>query len=227
MNLRRTASVAALSVGLALVLIAPQRTINETPAYLPHRPFSVDPSSLPPPSPSAENDQVTVPRSGTGGCRLTGGPARLVIPALCLDGPVVPATLKRDGSFAVPADVSQVGLWAGGAPLESDTGSPLETGTTLLAGHVNHVGQGRGTLAELYQVTAGMLIYVTTPTGRVTRWQVISATAVLKAQLPPSVFAGPSGPRLLTLVTCGGPIHHQAGRGWTYDDNVVVTAVPT
>jgi hypothetical protein len=28
------------------------------------------------------------------------------------------------------------------------------------------------------------------------------------------------------MVTCGGPIHWVSGYGWSYIDNVVVTAVP-
>ena len=56
--------------------------------------------------------------------------------------------------------------------------------------------------------------------------RVVAAAAFHKADLPAAVFAGNSGPRRLVVVTCGGPIHHRPGRGWTYDDNVVSTAVP-
>ena len=149
-----------------------------------------------------------------------------MIPALCLDGPIVPASRHRDGSLAVPNDVAEVGLWTDGAPLELASGSQPERGTTLLAGHVNYVGQGQGTLGPLYRVAPGTVIYATTAAGGVTRWQVVAATAVRKSRLPAEVFVGRSGPRRLTLVTCGGSIH-RSGHGWTYDDNVVVTAVPS
>jgi hypothetical protein len=125
----------------------------------------------------------------------------------------------------VPADVHDVGLWTEGAPPVNSLGGPLAEGTTLLAGHVNALGQGSGSLAGLYRVVPGAFIYVTSA-HVVTTWSVVSATAIAKADLPTAVFAGSAGPRRLVLVTCGGAIHHVRGHGWTYDDNVVVTAVP-
>jgi hypothetical protein len=143
----------------------------------------------------------------------------------------------------IPDDVGLVGSWTDGAPAPApapapaqdpasastpaDIGSAVAAGTTLLAGHVNHVGQGNGVLHDLYRIDPRATIYLTDRVDRVTRWQVVASTAVLKAELPASVFAGRSGPRRLVLVTCGGPIHHRKGHGWTYDDNVVVTATPS
>ncbi len=72
----------------------------------------------------------------------------------------------------------------------------------------------------------GAVVYVADPAGSVTRWRVVGLDVVIKAALPKSVFAGPTGPRQLVLVTCGGPIRNIPGVGNTYRDNVIVTAVP-
>ena len=117
-------------------------------------------------------------------------------------------------------------MWDGGAPLLSPAGGSYADGTTLVAGHVNYVGQGDGALFNLYRVQPGAVVYATDAWGRTTLWRVVSAESVLKQDLPASVFAGNQGPRRLVIVTCGGDIRYVPGSGWTYDDNVVVTAVP-
>jgi hypothetical protein len=101
------------------------------------------------------------------------------------------------------------------------------TGTTLMAGHVSAPGQPFGALRSLSRITAGATVYATSAGGRVTTWRVTAVTAMPRADLPASVWAGHIGPRRLVIVTCGGAVHRNRRGVWTYDDNVVVTAVPT
>ena len=54
-------------------------------------------------------------------------PARVRVPRIGIDAPVVPVTVRPDGLLAVPADVRTVGWWSAGAP----------SGTVVLAGHVD------------------------------------------------------------------------------------------
>jgi hypothetical protein len=212
-------------VGGATLIVAGSRTHPAKPAPLPKRPFSVAPQSLPSTaaSPAMINQRLTGGRVGS--CSTTLARRRIVIPALCMDGPVVPTSLARDGSLIIPEDVHRVGIWDGGAPIVGPGGHAVTSGTTLLAGHVNYVGQGNGTFYDLYRSRPGDLVYLTDAAGHVTRWRIFSLRTVVKSALPRSLFAGNSGPRRLVLVTCGGPILREAGYA-TYRDNVIAEAAP-
>lgn len=131
-----------------------------------------------------------------------------------------------EGARIIPQDVRQIGLWDKGA-----LRSPEPPGSRSPKGHlarraVNAVDQGNGRLHDLYKVAPGALVYVADPAGAITRWRVVGLDVVVKAPLPKWVFAGPEVPRMLALVTCGGPIEQIPGVGNTYRDNVIVTAVP-
>jgi hypothetical protein len=219
------ASAAAISGGVLLLQNVHRDPVDATPAYLLAKPFHVAPSALPLDMPAASAGEP-VPAAGPGGCRPALAPSTLIIPSACIDGSIVGTTRQATGALLIPGNVHDVGLWDDGEPLLSPSGAVYTSGTTLMAGHVNYVGQGDGALFNLYQVQPGALVYATDASGRATLWRVVSAVSVLKADLPASVFAGTQGPRRLVMVTCGGSIRYQPGSGWTYDDNVVVTAVP-
>jgi hypothetical protein len=159
-------------------------------------------------------------------CATIVQPNQLVIPSLCIVGAIVRTPRLRNGTLVIPDDVKRIGLWDQGAPLAPLPSHPEVLGTTLLAGHVDHVGQGRGALYPLAHVSPGALAIATDADGTVTRWRVVSLLAVAKDRLPGSVFDGPVGPRRLVLVTCGGRVIQKPGVGGVYEDNVIVTAVP-
>jgi hypothetical protein len=175
--------------------------------------------------PSSSTRRVPTPAARPG-CAATPSAGHLVIPSLCVDAPTTPTARTDEGALTIPPDVREVGLWDAGAPLTGPDGSPLTFGTTLIAGHVNALGQGNGALYALSQIRAGALVLAADEAGHVTAWRVVGLQVVNKARLPESVFAGRTGPRLLVLVTCGGPILHVPGYGNTYLDNVIATAVP-
>jgi hypothetical protein len=214
-----TGAVAALGVTL---ILGGSRSHPPAAAPLPAHGFSVPVSALPP-LPGASAPKAGTKLAGPGRCDPTMRASQLLVPGLCIDGSVVPTGLQPDGSLVIPADDHQVGLWDGGPGLAA-AGS--KGGTTLLAGHVDYVGQGDGALYRLSDVTPGMVIYTVDASGRVSRWRAVSLRVVVKAELPAGLFAGYGGPRLLTLVTCGGPIEYVPGYGNSYEDNVIVTAVP-
>ncbi len=170
---------------------------------------------------------TTAPGGGaTGECAMPVQPAHVVIGSLCVNGPIITTSATPEGALIIPQDVHQIGMWDKGAPITGSDQQPLTQGTTLLAGHVNAADQGSGTFYDLYKVQPGAVVYVTDPAGSVTRWRVVGLDVVVKAALPKSVFAGPTGPRKLVLVTCGGPIRNIPGVGNTYRDNVIVSATP-
>jgi hypothetical protein len=209
----------ALAAGGVALIVGGSRGSTPVAAPLPAHGFSVPSGALPPlPGSGAPGAKA----AGHGGCDLTVGPSRLLVPGLCINAPVVPAALLPGGSLIIPANVHQVGLWDGGPGLAAGTTG----GTTLLAGHVDYDGQGDGALYRLSDVTPGQVIDTVDANGKASRWRALSLRVVVKAALPASLFAGHAGPRLLTLVTCGGPVEYLPGYGSTYADNIIVTAIP-
>jgi sortase family protein len=217
--------VVACLAGGGMLVISGARSHPPEAAPLPSRQFAISPGvlgKLPP----LEKGGITVTGWSDKRCSMPVAKSHLVIASLCVNGPIVPSYQQRDGALAIPYDVREVGMWNGGAQLSGSGGKPLNQGTTLLAGHVDYVGQGVGTLYNLYRVEPGAVVYVSDAAGHVTRWRVTSLTAVQKSELPSWVFAGPAGPRKLVLVTCGGPVEYVPGYGNTYRDNVIASAVP-
>ncbi|WP_258957007.1 class F sortase [Rhodococcus globerulus] len=144
-------------------------------------------------------------------------PATLSLDPLGVQAPIVDASVI-DGALTPPDDVSEVGIWLDGAPLDS------QTGTTLIAGHVNLAGQGNGALFDLGTVEPGQEIRTSDAAGNSTRWRVTAVVSRAKADgIEESVLAGPDGPRKLAVVTCGGELEFSDGVG-NYQDNVYLYA---
>ncbi len=158
---------------------------------------------------------TVVPRptkSGSGTGRLSAN--EVDIPSLGVTAPLLAEPLVR-GYLTIPSDVNNVGWYSGGGRLGA------QTGTLLIAGHVNYVGQGWGAFGHLADLQRGTAVFTTDSAGAVQAWRVIAVTAMLQAQLPKGIFDA-SGPRRLVLVTCGGVLEPDH----LYNDNVVVYAAP-
>lgn len=225
-------NLALAATGVWLVLGMGTSAAPPDPGPAPVQPFTAAaPSSSPEPLPvvgdavQATTGSEVNPTAARHGCRLTLGASRLMIPALCVNAPVVATTRTAEGALTIPHDVRTIGHWDGSARL-ADPHDVVGTGTTLLAGHVNLPGQGSGALYRLGSVQPHDLVYTADPSGVVSRWRVVSLVEVHKDRLPDDVFAGKSGARRLVIVTCGGPILQVPGHGASYRDNVIVTAVP-
>ena len=137
----------------------------------------------------------------------------LVIPAVGVDAPVTAETMV-DGALTIPGDVRMVGAWTGSAAMSA------VAGTVLLAGHIDNIDQGPGALHDVYLLQPGDKVFLQLH-GVSGVWQIVTLGTYPKTAIPASLFDGPTGPRRLALVTCGGQIHNGE-----YDDNVVATAVP-
>jgi sortase (surface protein transpeptidase) len=143
--------------------------------------------------------------------------ATISIPALGVSAAIL-AEGPTNGALTIPPDVHNVG-W------DSQTPTPGLPGVTLLAGHVNWVGQGEGALGAIGQLVPGDRVKLDWK-GKISSWQ-ISTKPVLSpnTEVHASLFSN-QGPPRLALVTCGGPFKEIPGVGGSYADNVIVEAVP-
>ena len=144
-------------------------------------------------------------------------PARVRVPRIGIDAPVVPVTVRPDGLLAVPADVRTVGWWSAGAP------AAAPSGTVVLAGHVDSARQGSGAFFGLRALEPGDRVILSSASGRTTAYTVAARRQYPKSALPADQVFDQDTPSRLVLVTCGGSFD------WTtrhYSDNVVVYALP-
>lgn len=180
-------------------------------APLPTAPFSVAATGRPgDPVRGATTSTASKPEA-----LPTPGPSRLVVPSLGIDAPIDDVALDPSGGLVVPGDPARVGRWTGAAA------STARKGTTLLAGHVDSDGR-LGALHGLSRAAPAARIVTTDAAGRPTTWQVVALETRHKDDVP--AFPA-TGPRRLVVVTCGGRVLRTSA-GFTYEDNVVVTAVP-
>lgn len=142
-------------------------------------------------------------------------PARLRIPSIGVDAPVVPVGLEPDGSMEVP-DATDVGWYEPGARPGSTQGS------AVLAAHVDYAGRP-GAFFDLRLLPEGAEVFVVAPDGHELRFLVEGRAQVDKDELPVEELFRSAGPPLLTLITCGGSFDPSARH---YDDNIVVRAAP-
>ena len=170
-----------------------------------------------PPSTSANLPDIPVVSAKLQPARTAVPPTSVEVPGTGIRVSVTPVGVQPDGLMELPADVKVAGWYRFGA-------DPLsETGTTVIAAHVDSIEYGLGPFAGLKGLAAGTEIVVTMTSGEQVRYAIQSVTSVLKEQLPlADVFDRDGDPRLV-LITCGGQFNYATG---SYSDNIVVTAIP-
>ena len=145
--------------------------------------------------------------------RVPGAPARIRIPALHVDAPVLPVHAPHS-TLVPPSDPMKLGWWADGAKPGS------RRGAILVAGHTVH--NGDGALDPLGTLRAGAPVVVRTASGESLRYRARSVRTYSKgsiAQQAKRLF-DQGGPERLVLVTCTD------WDGVRYLSNTVVVAVP-
>jgi sortase (surface protein transpeptidase) len=143
-------------------------------------------------------------------------PVRVSIPALDVEGPVLPAGVNDENELDVPPDAGTL-VWYRHGP------SPGERGSAVIAGHLNWRGVS-GLFAELAATPIGAEITVDYHDGSERSFVVRSVELVPKPAVSVNGVFARGGARVLRLVTCGGEFDAAAS---SYRSNVVVTAVPT
>ncbi|CAL9528302.1 class F sortase [Streptomyces sp. enrichment culture] len=141
-------------------------------------------------------------------------PARLSIPAIGVDTPVMRLGLAADNTVEVPPveDDDRAG-WYRHSP------TPGQVGPSVLLGHVTVGSHGDGVFRHLTRLHRGDRIETRLENGTAAEFTVTSVRTVSKDEFPTDdVYGDVAGPEL-RLITCGGP-----RVGEEYRDNVIVFA---
>ncbi|MET7755838.1 class F sortase [Streptomyces sp. NPDC005389] len=143
--------------------------------------------------------------------------ARLRIPAIAVDVPLIP--LELDGAGALrppPATAPTVAGWY------ADGTAPGAVGTAVVAGHVD-TPLGPAVFHRLDSLSRGAAIEVERVDGRTARFTVTAVELHPKDRFPEDKVYGGSGRPELRLITCGGEWSSDTG----YRANTVVYAILT
>lgn len=168
------------------------------------------PAAAPVPAPTVTVTATPGPVAATG---PVPEPARVEIPSLDVDAPLIDLFVAEDGTMGVPTTAEQIGWWEDG-PL------PGEPGASLIAAHVRLGGED-GAFLELGTLAEGDEVRVDRVDGTVATYAVTSVEQFPKDEFPDERVYTFDGPTRLHLVTCGGSIDPDTGH---YEDNVVVFA---
>lgn len=140
-------------------------------------------------------------------------PARLQVPALGADAPLLDLGLQADGTLEVPPDASSVGWFTGGP-------TPGELGPAVIVGHVDWAGEP-GIFYDLRDLRPDDDITVTREDGSIAHFVVRSTEQFAKAEFPTAAVYGNIDRAGLRLITCGGSFDESAR---SYQDNIIVFA---
>lgn len=140
-------------------------------------------------------------------------PAKVSIPALDVEAPIIDRGLQPDGTMEVPPDEKEVG-WYVNSP------APGRPGPSVLTAHVNWKGKD-GPFAKLDELKAGDRVTVEAVSGARAEFAVDRVETHPKDAFPAdAVYADTPEPQL-RLVTCGGDFDPAAH---SYKENVIVFA---
>ncbi|HTL83835.1 MAG TPA: class F sortase [Acidimicrobiia bacterium] len=140
-------------------------------------------------------------------------PARVQIPSIGVDVPLVPLGLAPDDTMEVPHDFTVAGWYTNGP-------RPGETGPAVIAGHVDSY-TGPAVFFRLKDLQPGSEVRVARVDGSSATFVVTRVAHYGKDAFPTSEVFGPAPAPELRLITCGGDFDF-ARR--SYRDNVVVFA---
>ncbi|HYJ75192.1 MAG TPA: class F sortase [Kineosporiaceae bacterium] len=142
-------------------------------------------------------------------------PARLRIPAIGVDTPLLRLGLDATGAVEPPKPWMKAGWFTGSA-------RPGQAGPAVILGHVDST-TGPAVFYRLASLRPGDTVQVTRTDGTRITFRVSGRQQVAKSQFPTDLVYGPSLEPSLRLVTCGGSFDKRAGH---YRDNIIVSAVP-
>lgn len=206
---RRVPATIALATAGALLLAscsappAPSAAVpstTPTPAPVATAPFSAQTA----PGDPAQQQAVPVV-----------APGLLSVPSLGIEVAVEPEGVEPDGYMSIPEDIDTAGWYEFGA------GPASETGSTVIAAHVDDPVQGIGPFARLRDAQVGAEATVIDADGTTHLYRVVSVERIEKAEVPlDRVFTQAGAPHLV-LVTCGGEFDREVR---SYIDNYIVTA---
>ncbi len=171
--------------------------------------------SSPAPIPSSASHSPTPTPTPTPGMYV---PVSVKIPKIDVNTDVLPVGLDDARAVAIPEDITKVGWYKLGVAPGADQGS------AVLVAHRDGRVQGHGVFYDLGNLAVGDKVVVTDAAGNKLKYKVVSRELISKKGLPLKELFAIDGPARLTLISCGGYYDRNNGG---YQDNVVVTAVPT
>lgn len=139
-----------------------------------------------------------------------GVPARLLIPNLEIDAPVIRVGVTDDGVMESPEGRDDTGWYERGA-------RPGDVGSAVIAGHSGY-RTGRAVFDDLERLQAGDVIYVVDDSGERIEFRVRESRLYAPDEAPTEVFVSDGG-RHLNLITCTGAWDSSAG---THTQRLVV-----
>jgi hypothetical protein len=144
-------------------------------------------------------------------------PVALRLRSIDVDALIVPTGVdRRTGQMAVPDNVRDVAWYEFGP-------RPGESGSAVLAAHVDLAGQGPGVFFHLREVDPGDIVEIEFSDGTTELFRAGARAIYQKEELPLETVFSKGGSPVLTMITCGGGFSESSG---SYDSNIVVYAVP-
>jgi sortase (surface protein transpeptidase) len=141
-------------------------------------------------------------------------PARLRIPAIGVDTPLLRLGLDAHGAVEAPTAWDKAGWYTASA-------RPGQAGPAVVLGHVD----SKSAPAVFYRLATlrpGDRVEVTRTDGTRATFRVSGRQQVAKSQFPTDLVYAPTLEPSLRLVTCGGTFDRRSGH---YRDNIIVSAV--
>ncbi|MGR0220420.1 class F sortase [Agromyces sp. ZXT2-6] len=144
-------------------------------------------------------------------------PTRIEVPALGIDMAIRPVGLDGDGNMGLFDDPA-IAAWYRWGPAPAS-----ESGSTVIAAHVDSLEYRVLPFAKLRDAQPGTLVIVTDAAGTRHSYGIDATQVVEKAAVDWEAAFDRSGSPRLTLVTCGGEFDYE---NRTYLSNLVLTATP-
>lgn len=139
-------------------------------------------------------------------------PERIRIPRLGIDAMVQHVGVNAGGNMAVPSNYTDTGWYKYGP-------APGESGSAVIAGHVNNGLGLSGVFERLSDLDVGDDIFVTRADGKEVHFVVAGTRAYPYDDAPAEVIFNPAGTPRLNLITCEGKWVSETK---TYDQRLVV-----
>jgi LPXTG-site transpeptidase (sortase) family protein len=141
--------------------------------------------------------------------------ARLRIPSVEIDAPVVVRGLDAQGKMLTP-DTAHDTAWY------EFTSRPGSDGNAVFSGHVDYVNVGKAVFWDLKDLEQGDIVEVEMDDGAVYRYAVNTKIQYDAATAPVDFIVGPTPDQTVTLITCSGTFSNATHQ---YDKRLVVTAL--
>jgi LPXTG-site transpeptidase (sortase) family protein len=143
------------------------------------------------------------------------GIARLVVPALSIDAPMVVLGVDSDGVMEAPSGPADVGWY-------NFSGLPEQGRNIVVSGHVDYHNYGPAVFWRLREAKAGEVVQLLLEDQSVATYRVVSTTDYEAKSAPVQEIIGSTDVETLTLITCGGNFN---SRTREYDRRLVLRAI--